>query len=115
MLRVLCVMLLAVSCVAQAGERYREVWNPPESRHAVHASGHAQQKPAAHRLAAKRPTKAKPSHVAAGVPKATKRQRIARTQPVNAVPHAWNRPPFYVPEGNILRVASRGARPAIAR
>ncbi|HEX7682412.1 MAG TPA: hypothetical protein VF446_02570 [Trinickia sp.] len=116
MLRVLCVMLLAGSSIAYAGEHYREVWNPPEARHATHASHHANRKPAAHPVSAKRSAKAKPPHVAARVHKPARRQRKeARAASENAVPQAWDRPPVYTPEGNVLRVDSRGAIPEIAR
>ncbi|MGN6316348.1 hypothetical protein [Trinickia sp.] len=117
MLRVLCVMLLAGACVAHAGERYREVWNPPEAGHARHTRHVASHKPAAAtcQLAAKRSAKAKPSRVAVSTRKPTKRQRVAHAEPVNAASHAWNRPPVYTPEGNVLRVDSNGAKPNITR
>lgn len=115
MLRVLCVILLAGSSVAYAGEHYREVWNPPEARHAVRASHHAGRKPAARPQSAKRAASVKHPHVAARVHKPAKRQRFARAASESAVPQAWDRPPVYTPEGNVLRVDSRGARPEIAR
>ena len=117
MLRVLCVMLLAGSCAAHAGERYREVWNPPEARHAVHVSHHVRHRPAARTPSAKRATKAKHSNMAARIRKQSQRQgqRVAHASPVNAAPHAWSRPPVYTPEGNVLRVDSRGAKPEVTR
>lgn len=77
MLRVLFLMLLAGASVAHAGERYREVWNPPEAGHVLHAHPKPQHKPAARPLSAKRTTKAKPSRVAACVAKPTKRPKAA--------------------------------------
>lgn len=117
MSRVLCVMLLAGASVAHAGERYHEVWNPPEAGHARHTRHVASHKPAAAtcQLSAKRSTKAKPSRVAVSARKPAKRQRVAHAEPVNAASHAWNRPPVYAPEGNVLRVDTNGTKPNITR
>ncbi len=115
MLRVLGVILLAGASVAHAGEHYREVWNPPEARHALHSPHKAHHKPAAHRLSAKRSTKAKASRAVACVPTPSKRAHAGRAVRINAEPRAQSLPPLLTPEGNVLRVDSHGARPAVAR
>jgi hypothetical protein len=115
MLRVLCLMLLAGASVAHAGEHYREVWNPPEAAHAMRAPHIAHHRPAARRLSANRSTKMKPSRVAACVSAPTKRERAGRAVRINAGPRVHSLPPLLTPEGNVLRVDSRGARPAVTR
>lgn len=115
MLRVLCLTLLVGTSVARAGEHYREVWNPPEARHALHRSHAAHHKPAARRLSATRSTKTKPSRVAACIPMPTRRAHTGRAVRINAGPRVQNLPPLLTPEGNVLRVDSHGARPAVAR
>lgn len=115
MLRVLSVMLLAAASVAHAGEHYREVWNPPEARHALHGSHAAHHKPAARRLSAKRSTKMKPSRVAAYLPTPTKREHTGRAVRVNAGPRVQNLPPPLTHKGNVLRVDSNGAGAEVVR
>lgn len=115
MLRVMGTMLLAGASVAHAGEHYREVWNPPEAKQALHARPQAHHRPAACRLAAKQPMKAKPSHVATSVPKSTNRRHVGRTVAVHTFPHVVDRSPQSTPEGNVLRVEAHGARPEVAR
>ena len=112
MLRVLCLMLLAGASVAHAGEHYREVWNPPEARHAPRASHYAHHRPAARRLMAKRSTKMRPSRVAACVPTPTKREHAVR---INARACVASLPPLLAPEGNVLRVNSNSGRPEVVR
>lgn len=113
MLRLTCLMLLAGASIAHAGEHYREVWNPPEARHTVHAPYIGHHKPTAHRLSAKRSTKTKLSRVATCVPTPTKREHVGRAAHVSAGPHVTNLPPLLAPAGNALRVDSHGARPEV--
>jgi hypothetical protein len=120
MLRVLVVTLLAGAsvCTAHASEHYREVWNPPEARHAPHASRvshHTAHRPTVHRLTAKHNTKAKPARVTASASKSTKRAHATRSVSLDAAPHVQLFPPQLTPEGNILRVDSRGSRPEVSR
>lgn len=115
MFRVLCLMLLAGASIAHAGEHYREVWNPPEARHTVHAPYIAHHKPAAHRLSAKRSTKMKPSRVATCVATPSKREHAGRAVHINAGPRVHSLPPLLTLEGNVLRVDSLGARPDVTR
>lgn len=117
MLRVMGVMLLALSwaCAAHAGEHYREVWNPPEARHAPHAAHHK----ASHRLLAKHTTnhatKPRPSRITASATRSQKRMHEGRAVSVSAAPRVEALPPLLTPEGNILRVDARAARPEIMR
>lgn len=120
MLRVLVVTLLAGAsvCTAHASEHYREVWNPPEARHAPHArrvSRHTSRRPAVHRLSAKHKPKAKPSRVTASASKSAKRAHAAHSVSLDAAPHVQFFAPQLTPEGNILRVDSRGSRPEVSR
>ncbi|WP_116137391.1 hypothetical protein [Trinickia diaoshuihuensis] len=118
MLRVSTVMLLICTWAgtAHAGEHYREVWNPPEARHATHVNQHTAHRPAtAHRLSAKRATKSKTSRVTVSALKQAKRQHPARPVSLNAAPRVEALPPLLTPEGNILRVNSRGTRTEVMR
>jgi len=115
MLRVLCLMLLAGASVAHAGEHYREVWNPPEARHALHAHHKAPHKSAVRRLSARRSTNMAPSRAVACVSAPTRRTHAGRAVRINAEPRAQSLPPLLTPEGNVLRVDSHGPRPAVAR
>jgi hypothetical protein len=116
MLRVLGVMLLAGASVASAGanagERYVEVWNPPEARQAPHAGNHVASKPKPHRVsAAIRTAKMKSNHVAVSTLKPAKHAHAARTLTWNSAAQARDLPPLLTPEGNVLRVGAKGAQP----
>ncbi|WP_449183115.1 hypothetical protein [Trinickia sp. YCB016] len=116
MLRVLGVMLLAGCSIANAGEHYVEVWNPPEARQAPHAGSHAAVKPKPHRVSATvRTAKVKPNHVAASTQKPAKHAHAVRTLTWNASPQARDLPPLLTPEGNVLRVGAQGAQPQVTR
>jgi hypothetical protein len=116
MLRVLGVMLLACASVANAGEHYIEVWNPPEARQAPHASAHAAVKPKTHRVSATiRTAKVKPNHVATSTVKPAKHAHAIRALTWNAAPQARDLPPLLTPEDNVLRVGAQGAQPQVTR
>jgi hypothetical protein len=114
MLRVLGVMLLAGASVANAGERYVEVWNPPEARQAPHASSHAAVKAKPHRVsAAVRTAKVKPSKVGTNTLKSAKHAQTAHAVSANTAPQVRDLPPLLTPEGNVLRVGAHGAQPQV--
>lgn len=115
MLRVLCLTLLAAASVAHAGEHYREVWNPPETRHALHTSHPAHHKPAAVRLSAKRSTKIKPSRVVACVPAPIKRGHTGRAVRMNSALRMQNPPAQLATQSHVLSVDSNGVRPQVVR
>jgi hypothetical protein len=116
MFRVLGVMLLASASVANAGEHYVEVWNPPEARQAPHASSHAAVKPKPHRvLATTRTTKVKPNTVATSTSKSAKHAQATHAVSVNTAPQVRDLPPLLTPEGNVLRVGAQGAQPQVTR
>jgi hypothetical protein len=116
MLRVLGVMLLAGASVANAGEHYVEVWNPPEARQAPHAGSHAAVKPKPRHVSATiRTAKPKPTHVATSTAKPAKHAHAVHTLTWNAAPQARDLPPLLTPEGNVLRVGTQGAKPQVAR
>ncbi|QCP48286.1 hypothetical protein FAZ95_03240 [Trinickia violacea] len=115
MLRVLSVMLLAGASIANAGEHYSEVWNPPEARQTPHANSHTPHRPATHRVSASRATKSKPTRVMVSAPKPMKHAHVAHTVPVNAAPQVQNLPPLLTPGGNVLRVDSHGPLPEVTR
>lgn len=104
-------MLFAVASTAMAGEHYVEIWNPPEARasmphHAVagrrlangrHATVHAVTMHA-------RRTPAPNAKLAAARTDADAREKApAHTPDVSEIPRQ------ITPEGNVLRVDSRGA------
>jgi hypothetical protein len=116
MVRGLAVLLLTAASVANAGEHYVEVWNPPEARHAPRAGSHAAPKPAAvHRVNAARAAHAKPAHVVANASKPAKHVHAAHAITVNTAPQARDLPPLLTPEGNVLRVDTHGAQPKVTR
>jgi|SRR5579863_7126131 len=116
MLRVLGVILLAGASVANAGEHYVEVWNPPEARQAPHAGKHAAVKAIPHRVSAAIHTaKVKPNHVATSTAKPVKRAHAVRTLTWNSAPQARDLSPLLTPEGNVLRVGAQGAQPQVTR
>ena len=116
MLRVLGVMLLAGASVANAGEHYVEVWNPPEARQALHAGSHTALKPKPHRVSATtHAAKMKSNHVATSAPKPAKHVGAAHAVSVNTAPHARDFPPLLTPEGNVLRVGAQEAQPQVVR
>lgn len=119
MLRAFRVMLLAFACscagMAHAAQQYREVWNPPEARHAPRVSRQAAHRPALCPLSARRTTKFMPARVTAKGAKSVKRVHASRPVSLNAAPRVEILPPQSTPEGNILRVDSRGAEPEVMR
>ncbi len=92
----LVTMVLATS--ALAGERYLEVWNPPEARR----SAAKPPKPSAHQ----------PKKSRVGAPATSRARRVAVASTVRPAttarpgrPTFHNLPPQMTPEGNVLRVA----------
>jgi len=98
-------ILLSVASATSAGERYIEVWNPPEARGgALHAKRpykpiHRHTGPQAVKFRARQPTAPLPKVVA----KRSKAQDVLRL----TEPDVTNIPRQITPEGNILRVSSR--------
>lgn len=115
MLRVLFLTLLAGASVAHAGERYREVWNPPEARHALQSPHKLRHKPAARQLSAKRSTKRKPSRVTACAPTPAKHGHTRRALRINAGSHSGELRFRPTPKSNVLRVDLNNARPQVVR
>lgn len=113
MLRFLVVVMLAGASAAHAGESYREVWNPPEARHVLHAHYKAHHEPSARRLSAKRSTKMKPSRVTASAPKSNKREHAGRAARTHAGPRVQKLSPRLKLKGHALRVDSNGTRPMV--
>jgi hypothetical protein len=107
-------ILLAVTSAASAGERYIEVWNPPEARatapHAAPLHKHLSRRHAAHQA-----VKFRARQIAAAVPKLVAK----RSRPEGALrapePDVTDLPRQMTPEGNILRVDSRQASAGVLR
>ncbi len=103
------LLLLAVTSPAFAGDRYVEVWNPPEARGGAHhdAQSALPKAPKHHRVA--------PRLVDAGVRPPTLDTRPAAKPSANerATPHAAPGTPeiprLFTPDGNVLRVSAPGA------
>jgi hypothetical protein len=107
-------LLFVSASAAMAGEHYVEVWNPPEARASM-----PHRAVVAHRLsgsrhivphAVKARARPAPAPLARFVAKAERRDNA----PVHA-PDMSEIPRQITPEGNVLRVGSRGMRGEVTR
>jgi hypothetical protein len=101
------VLLLTIASTVTAGERYVEIWNPPEAR--IGSAGIAAGKcaPKAHSAASSRrnATKVLPRRVADPMPRSAPPKRtpiVTAKKP--AAPPSLDIPRLITPEGNVLRV-----------
>ena len=104
-------MLLMFASGAQAGERYVEIWNPPEARLTAPTSAalaHRQpgaRKTAKPKLSANGATKPATRRVADPVPRMSAGKRpTAVPQDRKAAPASLDIPRMIGPDGNVLRV-----------
>lgn len=108
------VVLLAVVSTVSAGERYVEVWNPPEARgNAPHVK--LPHKQSVHRHGASRAVKYRVRSAPAPTPKLMAKQREIPVDSRTATPDLTEIPRQITPEGNILRVDSRRANVGVSR
>lgn len=110
-------MLLTVASTGIAGEHYVEIWNPPEARASMPHRTAGARKAAAGRHVGPHAVAvhARRSPVApAAVPKLAAKADTRENVPVH-VPDMTEIPRQITPEGNVLRVDSRGATAEVTR
>ncbi|WP_454825054.1 hypothetical protein [Paraburkholderia xenovorans] len=108
------VLLLTVVSTVSAGERYVEVWNPPEAR--VDAPrAKLPHKQSMHRHTAPRAVKYRARSTPAPTRKLIAKQREIPADSRTATPDLTDLPRQITPEGNILRVDSRQAYVGVSR
>lgn len=100
-------ILLAVASTAVAGERYVEIWNPPEAR--MQPSGKGKPRPGKVAVLSHHVSKATPRRVADPVTKSLPNKRVGNGPGKTATPRATDLPRIMTPEGNVLRVHDGGA------
>jgi hypothetical protein len=106
-------ILLTVASSVSAGERYIEVWNPPEARGgALHAK--RLHRPI-HRHAGPQAVKFRARQSPAPLPKAVAKRSKAQDVLRPTEPDVTDIPRQITPEGNILRVSSRHDHVAVSR
>jgi hypothetical protein len=109
-------LLLVMASTVSAGERYIEIWNPPEARLAQPSTGCRQSsgcKPAA---PSRHSPKATPRRVADAAAKSpAPRRAVAERARKQASPQAVELPRIITPEGNVLRVNDSEARVRVVR
>ncbi|AHI67776.1 hypothetical protein BTM_5177 [Burkholderia thailandensis 34] len=134
MKRVGCgLLLLAFTSLTFAGERYVEIWNPPEARigSTTGSASGARRDPAARkpsaaaatkrRRAAPRVVEARMHHPPTAVKIAPKPRAIddgaprPAPGPASPSPATPDIPRLFTPDGNVLRVGTRGYRADISR
>lgn len=108
------VILLVVASAATAGERYIEVWNPPEARGGVSRMKPAR-KQSIHHHAVPRAVKFRARPSPASVPKVMAKQGKTPDELRTTEPDVTDIPRQITPEGNILRVDSRHTSVGVAR
>lgn len=124
MKRVGCgLLLLAFTSSTFASERYVEIWNPPEAR--TGSSTGARHDPSARKPAAKRKrvaprvVEARMHHPPTAVKIAPKPRAIdddmPRATPAPPSPAAPDIPRQFTPDGNVLRVGTRGYGVEVSR
>ena len=107
------LLLMGLASSACAGERYVEVWNPPEAQ-----NGMQRGKTASQALKHKRPmphlVKAKTYSASATTKLATK-PRATRDGSRHIAPDVSDIPRLITPEGNVLRVDAHDSHIEVAR
>ena len=100
---------------AFATERYTEVWNPPEARATAPHRVRAAHKLAVHRHAVPHTMKVRVQRAPTSAPKLmAKQSTVQKTVPTDE-PDMSEIPRQLTPEGNVLRVDSRGIAAEVTR
>jgi hypothetical protein len=114
------LLFLACTSSAVAGERYIEIWNPPEARGGL-LQGTSASKSPAHKRRVPHLVKTR-AHRTLGVPAKLAMKPGAANAVTNAnagarrvIPDASEIPRLITPEGNVLRVDARGSRVEVVR
>lgn len=107
-------ILLTLASAVSAGERYIEVWNPPEARGALqHTTSSHKQATRSH--ASARPVRFHARRAPAPLPKMVAKRSRGQDELRPTEPDALDIPRQVTPEGNILRVDSRRAYVRVVR
>ncbi|WP_122911455.1 hypothetical protein [Burkholderia pseudomallei] len=120
------MLLLAFTSLTFAGERYVEIWNPPEARAGATRDPSARKPSAAagakHKRVAPRVVEARMHHPPTAVKIAPKPRAIEddapRATPAPASPSFPGTPDIprlFTPDGNVLRVGTRGYHADVSR
>jgi hypothetical protein len=98
------VLLLTIASTVSAGERYVEIWNPPEARMGA-AAGKCVPKTHGAVVSRRSANKVVPKRVADPLARATPSKRVPPSvEKKPAVPPPTYIPRVITPEGNVLRV-----------
>ena len=108
-------VLMATLTPAVYAAGYTEVWNPPESRATAPHRVDAARKLAVHRHVVAHAVKVHARHTPASAPRLlAKQSHIQKTEPTDE-PDMSEIPRQLTPEGNVLRVDSRGMSAEVTR
>lgn len=111
----LTVLMAMLTAAVHATGTYTEVWNPPEARAAAPHKVSAAHKLADHRHVASRAVKVHARRMPRSAPKLmAKQNNMQETVPTDE-PDVSEIPRQITPEGNVLRVDSRGNSPEVIR
>ncbi|RKE37190.1 hypothetical protein B0G76_3427 [Paraburkholderia sp. BL23I1N1] len=110
----IAALLLTATSTVSAGERYLEIWNPPEARGAMYhvKTAHKQRK---RHHAAPHTVKVRSLQTSASVAKLASKQRSTPETLRAKAPDIMDIPRQITPEGNIIRVDSRRASVEVTR
>ena len=108
-------LLMATLAPASFAAGYREVWNPPETRATETSKFSAPHKLVAHRHVVPRAMKVHVGRATPSVPKLVAKQNNMQKTAPTAKPDMSEIPRQLTPEGNVLRVHSRGAAAEVTR
>jgi hypothetical protein len=107
-------MLFAAVSTAMAGEHYVEVWNPPEARASMPHRAIVAHRPAGNRHIVPHAVKARARPTSAPVARLVAKTDRRESVPVHS-PDGSEIPRQITPEGNVLRVDSRGMTAEVTR
>ena len=111
----LVVLMMAFASPAFATGVYREVWNPPEARATMPRRAGAARKLTVHRHVVAHAVKVHTRRAHASAPRLMAKQRhMPEVIPTNE-PDTSEIPRQLTPEGNVLRVDSRGISVEVTR
>ncbi|MFM0386976.1 hypothetical protein [Paraburkholderia dipogonis] len=111
----LAVLMMTLAPAAFAAGVYTEVWNPPEARATAPHRVSAVHKLAVHRRVVPHAVKVRAQGVLMPAPKLVAKQRNIQKSPPANEPDMSEIPRQLTPEGNVLRVDSRGISAEVTR
>ena len=108
------LLLLACTSSAFAGERYIEIWNPPEARGGL-LQGAGAPKSLTHKRRVPHLVKTRAHRTSATATKLAMKQGVARADTRRVNPDVSEIPRLITPEGNVLRVDARDSYVEVVR